>query len=710
MFKAFYIIGFIFLPLFSIAQINVNNSPGTVIGSGNLVKQSFFDRSSNFQHLNNELNELLEHYDDIPLNNQKRRLEISKKINAKKQEIQEYKDGVTSLFIDLNSIPSESSSTIKEVKKLVTNGKITTALDFLRKDIQSDDSALAHWEGVKKRTAEKYLICAQLEAINTTNDYAIRYNTVTKLFKRSIEIFPYFQNTFSYAKYLYQNRRFGESIWVGQLCLKDYCKNKKDSIATLINIGNAFEMNNQNDEFFSTYQTALNTIKGLSVKDSIKFLNDFSTIYTNMATVLYKRNIKLEDAKSYQFKALLLSTGNNVESSIKRMVAINALGDIYKKLKQYDSAYFQYNNGLQIFNRKLLKASGHSNQVDSLLPYAVSLRVSLGNLYSERNLLDSALFHLNDAKLTYQRLSNENIAEFLPDLAKIYNNIGIVWNKKNNYDSAYFSYSQQLQLLEFLIEGGDTSTYLHLAASSYKNIADLFAKKAKINAKYYDSTKLFLIKSLNLYTELLQKDSTKYLPSKASVMNSFGNMYTGVNNFDSALYCLNDALKNYRTLESSRPEYAFYVANTLMNVGNVYNKMGEKYFDTSINILSESLSKFRVLANKNPQVITPFMVTALNNIGEAYSKKDFDKSLSFFSESDHILEELTRTDSSQYLGKLLEAKTAIANLYFKNNRKEEAIRRAKINISLSPKLRDKELSEFYIESNSVIIKELQPEE
>lgn len=632
-----------------------------VIGHGNRVTINYiFERSADLRQLYRELDKLNAHYRDIPLKNERRRLEISNEIKSKREEIEYFKNGVITLYNTLFRIKNPSKLHI-QAKEYLIKGEVTAVRDLLTKaegSLQFDDDFLLEEDARnmahRKINADIHLLKAQSEATNYLNENV--FDTVVKYLQRSIRIFPYFENEYYYLQYLSDNYKFREAIEKGNQCISKYCEYKSDSIQAFIAIGNALQMIDSNNASQECYRLALRTYGQLSKSDSINQLPSLIDLYSNWAVLLHKQNIELERAKEYQHNNLLLlensTKKNDSITAGKWLTTLTALGDICRKMRQYDSAHIYYKKGID-FYFKTIKYSPKSEQF--LASYIAGIYASVGNIYTDVAKHDSALIYFHRAAYHNLRSALYSPAEYWPHLAVIYNNIGMLWSKRNNFDSAYVYYSEQLRLLSLLIDeniqSGNANVYLSQLADGYHNLGNLYAKKAKVDSRYYDSTKICFKKAIQLFQNLAAKDSLKYMPSLASDMNSLGILYTNLHQPDTALQFLRSAITIYKSLEAQRPEYSFYIANTLINVVRLYSFM-ERDFDSCIILNRESLERFRSLAAKDSTVYLPYVALVSSNMGDLYIKeKIYDSAQKYYIEAARMRHDLARVRPDEFLMK-----------------------------------------------------------
>ncbi len=148
-------------------------------------------------------------------------------------------------------------------------------------------------------------------------------------------------------------------------------------------------------------------------------------IYIGLASV-YSIQEKYNDAIIMNLKGLeLLKQENN---TIGESRALNDLGIIYKKLKQYDKAHKFLLEALQI------------RENHSITRFAVSSYIELSSLHTEMGEYDKAIEYLDKAEKTAIEIN------FRVKLAQVYQDAGDIYKLKNDFKQALFHYEKLLKL------------------------------------------------------------------------------------------------------------------------------------------------------------------------------------------------------------------------------------------------------------------------
>ncbi len=148
-------------------------------------------------------------------------------------------------------------------------------------------------------------------------------------------------------------------------------------------------------------------------------------IYIGLASV-YAIQEKYNDAIIMNLKGLeLLKQENN---TIGESRALNDLGIIYKKLKQYDKAHKFLQEALQI------------RENHRITRFAVSSYIELSSLHTEMGDYDKALEYLDKAEKTAIEIN------FRVKLAQVYQDAGDIYKLKSDFKQALFHYEKLLKL------------------------------------------------------------------------------------------------------------------------------------------------------------------------------------------------------------------------------------------------------------------------
>jgi tetratricopeptide (TPR) repeat protein len=235
-----------------------------------------------------------------------------------------------------------------------------------------------------------------------------------------------------------------------------------------------------------------NLIKGYLCGGQGEFLNEL-VYYLKADSVAKKNNIK--DAQRYinqsilsyyignedYEKALDLARVNMYDTEKERysyFVDIENVGIIHSYVKNYDSAIFYFNKALK---------EGYGEYSD--LHY---LYFSIGRAYLDLNELDSSQKYLNIAKSI-----SETSYQYTVDVVNVYNNLGMLFKKKKQIDSAVFFFNLGY-------ETSDSLSYLHGKLSSSRGILEIKLQGSNLLKYFYvfEQTKDTILNRASKETEI----------------------------------------------------------------------------------------------------------------------------------------------------------------------------------------------------------------
>ncbi len=141
-------------------------------------------------------------------------------------------------------------------------------------------------------------------------------------------------------------------------------------------------------------------------------------------------------------------------------------------------------------------------------------------------------------------------------------------------------------------------------------------------------------------------------------------------NFSEAENLLNKALKLYRTLEKKNSTYVFNVASTLYNLGCIFHETGRR--ERAESFYLKALKKFRTLAEKSPDLYSPYLAMTLYALGIlSWQKKEFEKAEPLYCEAREKYRALAQKDP-EYASHLGDVLNNLGGLYFGTGNFREA--------------------------------------
>ncbi len=181
------------------------------------------------------------------------------------------------------------------------------------------------------------------------------------------------------------------------------------------------------------FKKAINLhFKALRIREIVKPIDlvKISNSKFNIANLYYITK-SYSKSKQFHLESLVIlkkSTSENTDY-IKNY---NSLGTLYLELKQLDSAYYYFNEGLHIIEKDELNKD----------PVSMDLYLNIGIYYEEISNLELAYFYLN--KAIQLQLENND----LEGLYFSYHHIGIIHELKQNYSYAKAYYKKALNIAQ----------------------------------------------------------------------------------------------------------------------------------------------------------------------------------------------------------------------------------------------------------------------
>lgn len=254
-----------------------------------------------------------------------------------------------------------------------------------------------------------------------------------------------------------------------------------------------------------------------------------------------------------------------------------------------------------------------------------------------------------EALANYRKLAANNPTRYLPDVANVLNNLGILVkadSARSNKDAEKL-YTEALGIQRNLA-ADNPSIYLPDVARTLNNLGTLVAAD---NTRREEAETLFT-DALDIRCKLAANNPSAYLPDVAITLNNLGAFVSDDNtrskeaetHYTSALYI-------QRNLAVDNPNtYLPDVAKTLNNLGTLVatdNTRSER----AETLYIEVLDRYRKLAIENPSFYLPYVAGVLNNLGALVSDdstriKDAEK---YYTEALGIQRELVADNPSIYL-------------------------------------------------------------
>ena len=226
----------------------------------------------------------------------------------------------------------------------------------------------------------------------------------------------------------------------------------------------------------------------------------------------------------------------------------------------------------------------------------INLYNSIGEIY-ERHSLDSALIFFKKALNISLNTKNK------PNIADIYNNIGLIYEDKFEYDTALLNYSNSEKYCKLL---NDTMGL----ANVYSNIGGVYKSRSN-----YDKALSYHNKSL----ELRKKINDNY--GMAANYHNIATIYVGRSKYDEGIEYY------YKAVEINKKEKNLqWLANNYSALGNAYQYKG--VHDSTVVYYKKAIDLYKKLNNDRGVSLI------YNNLAFLYtSKGDYTKALNTFNKA-----------------------------------------------------------------------------
>lgn len=258
-----------------------------------------------------------------------------------------------------------------------------------------------------------------------------------------------------------------------------------------------------------------------------------------------------DESNKYLHKALVLfEQKQNVDSII---YCCYLLGYNYKNLAKLDSAirYLEWSKELAVKTQNPLLANVYNN---------------LGISYKKKGEYNIGLNYYQKALY----LNIDEVGEFHPKVAAIYNNIGNIYIQKSDYEEALAFHSQALNIRQSTLD----NDHPHIAQSN-NNLGIIHGSLG-----YYKKA----IKVFNIAEKIFLKNFGENHPSVAQCYNNVAFAYAELNDNKNAIYYINKSLDiKLKLLPSNHP----LIAEVYNNLGTYYYL--EKQWDKAFELQDKAL-------------------------------------------------------------------------------------------------------------------------
>ena len=305
-----------------------------------------------------------------------------------------------------------------------------------------------------------------------------------------------------------------------------------------------------------------------------------------------------------KYGLLALDKMEGVKSGKQLSTALNFLGVIYGNLGKLDSAYYYYNEAIQV-----------AMAIDDSIEIAYSYN-NLGDYYFKNALFSIALEYIFNAYDIFEKKGDKR------GMAYTLNDIGEVYLKQKDYDKAleYFLRSGKLRLSR-----NDDRGY----AKSLINQAATYVQLGKLN------------EAMEIYNEAFKySERAGYIKGKSWVMAGIGNVYAKRKDFDKALENRFAAL-----------EIDLTIGNKYGEIIN-YNQIGSIYIQKGLKNKAEEYLQKAIFESKKTGHRDQLMISydLLRNLALSYG--DYKNAYDYFENFEAIEDSIFSQESSNKIADL----------------------------------------------------------
>lgn len=394
----------------------------------------------------------------------------------------------------------------------------------------------------------------------------------------------------------------------------------------------------------------------------------------------YERQLEKLDTYIDRFARIDLSNLSKQEASI---IACVQNGNIDEAISQYEKLSFinQYkqecttitelkNTRKTLYEMKLKKAQTRDIVYASILRQVNTYMLAGGmsNIEKGKTLLrecaqadttyldavwEYAYFldnqnEYDEAVRFYQMYFSQCTDRF--SLSSLYNNLGAIYVKKEDYSKAESYFKTNLENSQRLYVQNKES-YWDLILKDLHNLGTLYDYWGKP-----DSSALYYGKAFVVYEQLTDSLTDEEQADKSMLYNNYGAFCFKQNKFEEAASNYQHAVEiRGKLYAKDNNMYRPILSMTLHNIGALYHE--KKDYNAACNYYLESFRMRRIMAEGNPKAYSEDLnttqaniielVTEVNNLGGQYvDEEKYDEAFPLYVTAAKLYEELCKTDTT----------------------------------------------------------------
>ena len=547
--------------------------------------EDFVVEESNEIEVNN--NELIDNVDESFLKGYYNLIKIKREYNLYKQEdFNKFKDKIINTFKKPTIFLQKESETIQKV--YVQKIEKCTDIKMLCKTLLN----LYTVGGYRREILLYYIVNSNLKIYHEENIKSLKYiligillnfskeiNTSIKNIKKVFRLTNFEEGVLEADKFFFCNQFLSTSVYDNLSGDNDFFKGRNTVLEIKLNF-------NEDLDFFSNY---------IDISDESDFKKEQEVLICHFTKFeLYELN---EDDNKRTANLRIINNNifiTSIFSNLFRVSTDSNVNSHYEKLMVF------YENSLNL----AIKNGDKTNEIE--------MNNQLGNL--------NFLLTKNDKALQYfehcLELRKEKYGENNIESAGSYNNLGLVYTERLEYEKAFQNFLLSLKILEHLAEAKKVTI-----AKIYNNMGYVFLKQCN-----YSSSREYFLKDIEIMKTLKGRNYLSLLDS----YNNLGLSYYEEKNYDLAEQYY---LKANEICKKHKLETHVSSAGCFNNMGNLYSQKKDyekalEYYKKSVNI------RIKALGENQKEVALSF-----NNIGLVYIEQgSYSKAIEYFQKSLNILD------------------------------------------------------------------------